>query len=46
MNIVMNLMNVKDNYMYMFAMFDWNNQQKLLKIVEPTTRERILKALK
>lgn len=35
--------NIQDNAWYMVAMFDPNNQAKLLEMVKPETREQILK---
>lgn len=42
---IKDLENVKDNYMYMFSMFDVVNQAKLMALVKPETKETIEKAL-
>lgn len=42
---IRDLKNVKDNYMYMVAMFDSENQAKLFTMVRPETQDRIEKAL-
>lgn len=44
-NSIKDLTNVADNYMYMVAMFDDPNQQKLLAAVSPETADRILEAM-
>lgn len=33
--------NIKDNAWYIVAMFDWENQEKLLKMVRPETADMI-----
>lgn len=36
--------NVDDNYMYMVAMFDDNNQAKLYALLKPESLDRVLEA--
>lgn len=38
--------NVKDNWMFIVAMFDWNNQAALLDTVRPETAQLIKEAMK
>lgn len=45
LNRIMTLPNVRDNYIYMVAMFDWENKIKLLDSVKPATYKRIMEAL-
>lgn len=33
--------NVQDNFMYIFVMFDMDNQRKIVAAVQPTTRDDI-----
>ena len=42
---IKDIKNVDDNYMYIVAMFDADNQAKLLDMVKPETAERINAAL-
>lgn len=42
---IKDLTNVKDNYMYMVAMFDDTNKLKLMAALKPSTVSRIAKAL-
>lgn len=42
---IKDLLNVKDNYMYIVAMFDQDNQAKLLNMVSLEARLRIEEAL-
>lgn len=42
---ISDLTNVDDNYMYIVAMFDSNNQAKLMRAVKPETAERIREAI-
>lgn len=42
---IKNLQNVRDNYMYMVAMFDINNQMKLFSLLSEETKIRILDAM-
>lgn len=42
---IKDLRNVRDNYMYMVAMFDQDNIDKLLALVQPDTKARILGAM-
>lgn len=44
-NAIKDIANVKDNAWNMVVMFDWKNKQKLLTLVQPETREMILRAL-
>lgn len=44
-NSIKDLQNVKDNYMYVVAMFDSSNQRILLATVKPETAERIVEAM-
>lgn len=41
---IKDLENIKDNAWYIVAMFDSNNQQKLLSMVKPETAEMIRRA--
>lgn len=41
---IKDIKNIKDNAWYMVAMFDQNNQAKLLSMVQLKTTEMILKA--
>lgn len=40
-NRIQNLQNIQDNFMYMVAMFDWNNQRKLAYILSLEARKAI-----
>lgn len=42
---IKNLINLKDNYMYIVAMFDNDNQHKLLSMVKPETADLIREAM-
>lgn len=37
-NQIKDIKNIKDNFMYIFAMFDMNNQFKLVQKLKPHTR--------
>ncbi len=43
-NRIKNIKNIQDNAWYIVAMFDSNNQAKLLSMVQPKTGEMIIKA--
>ena len=43
-NRIKNIKNIQDNAWYIVAMFDSNNQAKLLSMVNPKTGNMILKA--
>lgn len=43
-NRIKDIKNIQDNAWYMVAMFDSNNQTKLLSMVQPKTGEMIIKA--
>lgn len=45
LNRVRDIQNIDDNYMYIVAMFDSDNQDKLFGILNPLTTARIRKAL-
>lgn len=45
-NRIKDIKNVKDNAWYMVAMFDWENQLKLINMVQPETADLIREALK
>lgn len=45
-NYIKSFGNVGSNYMTMWGMFDWHNQQKLLLKLKPETVKRIMEALK
>ena len=38
---IKNIQNVQDNFMYMVAMFDQNNQRKLAEKLSPETRKAV-----
>ena len=42
---VKSLENIRDNFMYIFAMFDGENQQKVMALVKEETQEAIRKRL-
>lgn len=42
---IKDLENVSDNFMYMFAMFDGNNQQKVMDLVSAETAKAILERM-
>ena len=44
-NSIKDLKNVRDNAWHIVAMFDWDNQSKLLSIVSFESKEMILDAL-
>ncbi|HWT39948.1 MAG TPA: hypothetical protein VN081_01570 [Dongiaceae bacterium] len=44
-NLIKDLENIGDNYMYIYAMFDHNNQAKLYDALRPRTQKRIREAL-
>lgn len=44
-NKLKDLKNIKDNFMYIFAMFDINNQRLVLTLVESKTKKEVLKRL-
>ena len=44
-NLIKELDNVDDNYMYIYAMFDHVNQEKLYDVLKPSTRKLIREAL-
>jgi len=44
-NQVKNLQNITDNFMYIFAMFDSQNQQKVMALIKEETQEAIKKRL-
>jgi hypothetical protein len=44
-NSIKDIENVKDNYMYMVAMFDSSNQVSLLSMVKPATATLIKEAM-
>jgi len=39
--MIKDIKNVKDNFMYMFAMFDWKNQEKIINEVSAETKKAI-----
>lgn len=45
LNIIKDIKNFKDNAWYIVAMFDSNNQAKLLNMVKPETRKILLTLL-
>lgn len=45
LRIVNTTTNIKDNYLYIFNMFDMSNQRKLLKMLSPKSRKYILNRL-
>lgn len=44
-NSIKDIANVKDNWMYIVSMFDYNNREKLLNLVEPETARLIREAM-
>jgi len=42
---IKDIKNISDNAWYMVAMFDSNNQDKLISMVKPETAKMILKAI-
>lgn len=37
--------NISDNFMYLFAMFDMNNQRQVISLLEPSTIEAVRERL-
>ncbi len=42
---IKDLQNVKDNYMYMIAMFDLSGRKYLLSMLTPEARQRVLETI-
>lgn len=38
---IKDIKNVQDNFMYMFAMFDYGNQRRVVSLIEPSTIEEV-----
>jgi len=41
-NLIKDIQNIRDNFMYMFAMFDCRNQRKIIQMASP----ELIKAIK
>lgn len=41
MSVVRRVQNISDNFMYLFAMFDFKNQRECVALLEPSTIEEV-----
>lgn len=42
---IKDIRNISDNFMYMFAMFDWKNQRKVVQLIREDTRQALKERL-